>query len=171
MTDEDQKILDGVIVKFAVKFDALKRKYPDPRAYAENEVIKSLHSDVLGTLLATAYAKIDPLNTIFEPGQLNRRLASDVRHAIEHDSESSMGCEETNATPHNFLKPRDLRERVLKKMEDLNIFVHLKGKKEIMQHRRKVKNPPKKIDERGGCPSAYVTTDDVVKMVLLCVFL
>jgi hypothetical protein len=164
LADEDKKILDGVIVKYAVKFQELRKKYPDPRVYVKNEIIKNFDSDaVLGTLLTTAYAKNDPLNTIFEPGQINRRLARDTRHAIEHDMESSVGCEEINHT-HNFLKPRDLREGVLKKVEDLNIFVHLEGKKEIIQHRRKIKNLAKKIDDRGGYPSAYVTSDDVIKI-------
>jgi hypothetical protein len=163
---EDKQILDGVVVKYAVKFQALKQKYPDPRVYVKNEIIKNLHSDaVFGTLLTTAYAKNDPLNTIFEPGQVNRRLARDTRHAIEHDMESSVECEVTDPThTHNFLKPRDLREGVLKKVEDLNIFVHLEGKKEIIQHRRKIKNSARKIGDRGGNPSAYVTTNDVVKI-------
>jgi hypothetical protein len=139
LTNEDKKILERVIVKYAVKFDALKRKYPDPRAYAENVIIKSLDSHGLGTLLTTAYAKIDPLDSIFEPGKLNQRLENDTRHVIEPDRDSSMGYQATSHTSNNFLDPRDLRERVLKKAEDLNIFVHLKGKKAIIQHRRKIK--------------------------------
>jgi hypothetical protein len=162
LADEDKKILDGVIVKYAVKFQELRKKYPDPRVYARNEIIKNFGSDaVLGTLLTTAYAKNDPLNTIYEPGQLNRRLSSDARNAIENDI--SVGCEELNHT-QNFLKPRDLREGVLRKVEDLNVFVHLEGKKEIIQHRRKIKNSARKIGDRGGSPSAYATTDDVVKI-------
>ena len=166
LTDEDKKILDGAIVKYAVKFQAMKQKYPDPSEYAKNEIIKYLHSDaVFGTLLTAAYAKNDPHNTIFEPGQVNQRLANDTRHAIEHDRWSSMGCEETNPThTHNFLKPRDLREGVLKKVEDLNIFRHLDGKKEIVEQRRKMKDSVRKIGDRGGNPSAYVITDDVVKI-------
>jgi hypothetical protein len=62
------------------------------------------------------------------------------------------------------LKPRGLREGVLKKAEDLNIFVHLKGKKEIKEHKRKIKKSDRKIGDRGGNPSAYMTTDDVVKI-------
>jgi len=164
LTDEDKKILDGAIVKYAVKFQALKQKYPDPREYAKNEIIKNLHSDaVFGTLLTAAYAKNDPDNTIFEPGQVNQRLANDTRHAIEHDRGSAMGCEDHTHT-HNFLNPRYLREGVLQKVEDLNIFVHLEGKKEIIEQRRKIKHSVRKIGDRGGNPSAYVTTNDVAKI-------
>ena len=62
LTDEDKKILDGAIVKYALKFQAMKQKYPDPREYAKNEIIKNLHSEaVFGTLLTAHMQKMIPI--------------------------------------------------------------------------------------------------------------
>jgi hypothetical protein len=53
---------------------------------------------------------------------------------------------------------------------NLNIVVHLKGKRNINVHNHKVKNQPTKtptnenIEDRGGYPSQYVISEEIVRI-------
>jgi hypothetical protein len=83
LKEEDKKLLDGVIIKAAVNFHSCLEEYPNPKTYAEKVFLKFLDSKAdIGGALTMIYAKIDPPGNIFEPGQLNRRIANDTRYNI-----------------------------------------------------------------------------------------
>lgn len=156
LTEEDKKLLDRVIIKTAVNFHSCLEKYPNPKIYAEKVFLKFLDSKAdMGALLTMVYAKIDPPGNIFEPGQLNRRIANDTRYTIQSEGDifTTGGDSYSNS---NFLHSRDLSERVLKKNVGLNILIHLKGKKNITLYQSKIKKVRTKaptnenIEDRGG---------------------
>jgi hypothetical protein len=171
LTDEDKKQLDGVIIKYAVEFRSLQNRYPNPKSYVENVVLKRLHSnDNVGVLLSMAYSKIDPRDALYRPTQLNQRLANDTRYTDRLHPNISTVSEDCGISADSFLGPRDLRERVLKKAEDLNIFVHIEGKKNIDAcerniRKKRTKAPPNEnIEDRGGYPSAYASSDEIIRI-------
>jgi hypothetical protein len=167
LTGEDIEILDQIIIKYAVKSYAITKKYTNAMQYAK-KILKDLSSgsDVAG-LFTLAYAKNDSIDRMYRPVELNQRLANDLRNIIERDYEyEAEGGREVSILLHS----RDLRERVLKKLETLGVFMHLEGKQEIKLHEHKVTTPGKKSvdnqngDDRGGYPSAYKMTKDFVKI-------
>jgi hypothetical protein len=170
LTDEDKKQLDEVIVKIAGSYCSLRTKYPNSKTYAENVILKWLDSKAdVGILHTMAYARIDPSGTLVEPGQLNRRLANDTRYTLCNNDVLTRN-EDSPAPTGNFLHPRDLRERVLTKDVDLNMLVHVEGKKSISAYESKIKKQRTKaptnenIKDRGGYPSAYVISDEVMRI-------
>jgi hypothetical protein len=164
LTKEDIDILEKIITRYLVKFYALTQKYPNPKVYAEKVILRRMQSNgTIGTLYVMASAINYPSNHIFEPGQINKKLASDIRNAIGQDYRDLSSEQNDNGLLHS----RDLRERVLDKLEVLGIFVNISGKKEIRQESRSIKkgNTETKIkDDRGGKPSAEKLTDDVKKL-------
>lgn len=78
---------------------------------------------------------------------MNRRLANDTRYTVQCDRDILTTNEESSSSTGNFLHPRDLRERVLKKDVNWNMLVLLEGKKNVSAHKSKIKNnvqrPPK----------------------------
>lgn len=166
LTGEDIEILDRIIIKYAVKFYAIMKKYTNAMQYAK-KILKDLSSgsDVAG-LFTLAYAKNDSVDRMYKPVELNQRLANDLRNIIEQDYDQAEGGREVSILLHR----RDLRERVLKRLETLGVFMHLEGKQEIKRHEHKVRTRRKKSagnqngDDRGGYPSAYMMTKDFVKI-------
>jgi hypothetical protein len=147
----------------------LRKKYLNSKAYAENAILKYLHSKAeVWNLHTMLYARNDPPGTLIEPGQLNRRLANDTRYTLKNDALT--GNEDSTSSTGNFLHPRDLRERVLEKNVDWNILAHLEGKKNISAHKSKIKEKHTKahenqnIEDRGGFPSAYVISDEIMQI-------
>jgi hypothetical protein len=172
LTDEDKDILEQVVIKYAVTFYALIEKYPDPKKYAEKVIVKKLRSDEnIATLYTIGYVRNYPSDYVFRPGQINERLANDIRRTIPKDY---MTFKSKDNEDHfkRFLHPPELRERVLKKLENMDIFIHLEGKKEIKrQEHRKTRRPGKKgslyevgDNDRGGKQSAYKVTEEVKKL-------
>ncbi|MGA9150703.1 MAG: hypothetical protein WBZ36_09000 [Candidatus Nitrosopolaris sp.] len=88
-----------------------------------------------------AYAKNDSVDRMYKPVELNQRLANDLRNIIkqDYDYEAEEGREVSI-----LLHGRDLRERVLKRLETLGLFMQLEGKQEIKRHEHKVRTPGKK---------------------------
>jgi hypothetical protein len=171
LTDEDKKQLDEIIVKIAGSYCSLRTKYPNSKDYAENVILKWLDSKAdIGILHTMAYARIDPPGTLVKPGQLNQRLANDTRYTLQRDDDVSTGNEDSTSSTGNFLHPRDLSERVLTKGVDLNMLVHLEGKNSIRAYGSKIKKQRTKyptnenIKDRGGYPSAYVISDEVMRI-------
>jgi hypothetical protein len=171
LTDEDKKQLDEVIVKIAGSYCSLRTKYPNSKAYAEDVFLKWLDSKTdVGILHTIAYARIDQPGTLVKPGQLNRRLANDTPYTLQYDNDVLTGNEDSTSSTGNFLHPRDLRERVLTKDVDLNVLVHVEGKKDISAYESKIKKqrtkdpPNENIKDRGGYPSAYVISDEVTRI-------
>lgn len=161
LTGEDIVILDRIIIIYAVKSYAIMKKYTNAMKYAK-KILKDLSSgsDVAG-LFTLAYAKYDSVDRMYKPVELNQRLANDLRDIIKqnYDYEAEGGSEVSI-----LLHGRDLRERVLKRLETLGVFMHLEGKHEIKRYEHKVRTPGKKSagnqngDDRGGFPSAYMMT-------------
>jgi hypothetical protein len=167
LTGEDIEILDQIIIKYAVKSYAIMKKYTNAMQYAK-KILKDLSSasDVAG-LFTLAYAKNDSVDRMYKPVELNQRLANDLRNIIEREYEyEAQGGREVSILLHR----RDLRERVLKRLETLGVFMHLEGKQEIKRHEHKVRTPRKKGagnqngDDGGGYPSAYMMTKDFLKI-------
>jgi hypothetical protein len=171
LTDEDRIILDQIVIKYAVKFYALIQKYPNPKKYAENVIVKKLRSDEnIATLYTIGYARNCPPDYVFRPGEINQTLANDIRRTIPQDY-ITLNSEENEDHSKGFLHPRDFRERVLKKLEDEGIFIHLEGKEEIRRQEHKTRRPGKKgssedlrDEDHGGKQSAYKVTEEVKKL-------
>jgi hypothetical protein len=170
LTDEDKEILEQIVIKYAVKFYALIQKHPNPKKYAEEVILKKMHSNAnIATIYTIAYAKNYPSNYLFRPGHINERLANDIRKTIGQDY-ITLELEEREDQVKGFLHPRDLRERVLEKLENYGIFIHLEGKKEIRHQERKKTRLGKKgfsdevRNDYGGKPSAYKLTEEVEKL-------
>jgi hypothetical protein len=171
LTDKDKKILDQVFIKYAVEFYALIKKYPNPKKYAENVIVKKLRSNEnIATLYTIGYARNCPSDHKFKPRQINKTLANDIRRTIPQDY-IRLRSEENEDRSKGFLHPRDLRERVLKPLENQGIFIHLEGKEEIRRQERERHRPGKKRssdevrdDDHGGRPSAYKVTEEVEKL-------
>jgi len=162
LTGEDIKILDRIIIKYAVKSYAIMKKYTNAMQYAK-KILKDLSSGSdVAALFSLAYAKNDSVDRMYKPVELNQRLANDLRNIIEQVNYEAEGDCKANILLHR----RDLRERVLKRLETLSVFMHLEGKQEI---NRQVATPGKKRagnqnGDRGGYPSAYMMTKDFVKI-------
>jgi hypothetical protein len=170
LTDEEKRILDQIVTKYAVELYALNKKYPNPKKYAENEIVKKLRSDGnIAALYTITYARNYPSKHIFRPGELNETLANDIRRTIPEDY-IKLRSAENEDYPKGFLHPRDLRG-VTKKLENQGIFIHLEGKEEIRQQEHKTRRPGKKSssdkvrdDDRGGRQSAYKVTEEFKKL-------
>ena len=93
---------------------------------------------ILQRLYTLTYVINYPSDHIFRPGQINEKLANDIRITIPQDY-LKLESEENQAHHKGFLHPRDLRG-VTKKLESQGIFIHLEGKEEIrrQEHARHV---------------------------------
>jgi hypothetical protein len=172
LTDEDKEILERIIIyKYIAKFYALTEKYPNPKKYAEEVILKKIQSDKnIATLYTIGYARNCPPDYVFRPGEINETLANDIRRTIPQDY-ITLNSEENEDGSKGFLHPRDLRERVLKKLEDEGIFIHLEGKEEIRRQEHKTRRPGRKgssedirDEDHGGKQSAYKVTEKVEKI-------
>jgi hypothetical protein len=168
LTEEDKEILDQIFFKYALTFYALIQKYPDPKKYAEEVILKKIRSDEnIATLYTIGYARNYPSDHKFTPGEINKTLANDIRRTIPQ-AYLTLKLKENEDNSKGFLHPRDLRERVLKKLEDEGIFRHWEGKEEIRRQELKTRRPGKKRsydevrdDDHGGKQSAYKVTEGV----------
>jgi hypothetical protein len=170
LTDEDKQILERVVLKYAVKFYNLTQKYASPKEYVKKEILKRIQSDKdIAALYTLIYAKNYPPGYLFKPGEINQRLANDIRNSIQQDY-GDMTTQTYDDKQHHerFLHPRDLREKVLKNLENYGIILHLEGKDKIRYRQREIRRPGKKSNEvqndRGGKPSAYIITEEVEKL-------
>ena len=158
LTEEDKKIIDQVVFKFAVYFYSLTRKYLNPKEYAEKVVLKSLQSNKgIAALHAIAIARNETPDHVFKPGEINEKLTKGLADFTIEDA------------PNKYLHPRDMRE-VLKGLENEGIFLNITGKKEIRDAQHGRPHPGKKPpsdevhNDRGGKPSAYKVTEEFVKL-------
>jgi hypothetical protein len=158
----DKEILEKVVFMYALKFYALTQKYPNPRKYVENVVLKATPSDE-AALYTIIYTKNNPSNYSFKPGEINQRLANDLLNTIQQNNYhvSAQQPESGRDLIKRFMHPRDLREKVLKNLEDQGILLHLEGKEE---HEKRHPGKPSKKSDRGGKPSLYIATEDFEKL-------
>jgi hypothetical protein len=172
LTEEDKEILDQAVFKYAVKFYALIQQYPSPKKYAEKRILKSIQSDKdIAELHIVTYLRNSASGYIFKPGEINQRLANDIRNSIQNNYRD-MTVTELQDDEHSkrFFNPRYLRENVLKELERYGIILHLEGKHEIKSHQLEKPHPGKRSsskevnNDHGGKPSAYIVTEEVEKL-------
>jgi hypothetical protein len=114
LTTEDKVLLENVVTKYTVKYYSLIQKYPNPKKYVEEIVLKQIHSDnAIANLYVILYAINNPSNQVLLPGEINERLANDIRHAIQQDYSDTLDPFHRE----RLLHPRDLRENVLRTRE------------------------------------------------------
>ena len=167
LTHEDIVILDQIVLKYAVKYYAITREYPDPKNYATKVILKKLQKDCnLDILLSLGYAINDRPDHPHRPGELNQRFANDIRKTIELDFEDEDGI----CVDRHLLRPSVLRERVLKPLEEMGVFLRIAEQKEIDLYEHDARGPGKKASgtkeggNRGGNPSAYVISQSLAQI-------
>jgi hypothetical protein len=170
LNKEDKKILDRAFVNYVAKFYALTQQYSSPKKYAHEVLLKLVKNNSnIATLFTIAYARNSPNGQQIRPGELNEKLANDIRNIFQEQYMGLASELQSNEFSKKFLNPRDLRG-VLKKLEDEGIFIHLTTKEEIImqQHRRshsRGRSTATKIyNERGGKLSAYILADEVERL-------
>ena len=169
LTNEDKQILDQIIIKYALNFFALTEKYPNPKQYAEQVILKKMRYDPnIAILYLISNVRTNPSDSLYKPGQQNEQIANDIRATII-ESYPRLALEDNNSSK-GFLHPRDFRERVTKKLEDAGIFLHLEGKNRIRSQEDETPRPGRKRSsdevhvDHGGRQSAYKTTEEVEKL-------
>lgn len=166
LTAEDRDLLEIVVTKYKVKYYSLIQQYPNPRKYVEEIVLKQIHSDnAISSLYTILYAINIPSNQVLSPGEINERLANDIRHTIQQDFSDTMDPFHRE----RFLHPRDLRENVLRNLENDGILLHLEGKKAITNYLNPTIPAGKKPisvsgHDRGGKWSGYTAAEEVKKL-------
>jgi hypothetical protein len=174
LSSTDKDVLEKVVFLYAANLYSLSKQYPNPKKYVENVLLRTAQSDIaIAALNTIIYAKNNPTDYSFKPGELNRRLANDLVNTIQQNYyDSSVQQPESDRDHMRFMHPRELRE-MFKFLEEHGILLHLKGKKEIVKYKRKslrLNRPGKKSpvvnseNNRGGRPSLYITTEEFVKL-------
>jgi len=162
LTNEDRKILDQAARKLVIKFYSLQEKYSDSKYIAK--ILKKLQSPRNSSYLyALMYANISPVGETFQPQTVNRRLLSDMRSTIEPEHIDVLEKEH----PGLLLHPRDLRERVLKILQDEGVIQHLEEEGEIRGQKRKKRlrgKPKQYVANRGGRLSEYKVSERIDKL-------
>lgn len=169
LTEEDKEILDKVVFKYAITFFNLMQEFPNAKDFAKKVVSKASTSDkYIATLYTLTYIKNSPSNQILRPGEINEALANDIKNHIQQDV--SVEVEKNESNHKKFLNPRDLREGVLKKIEEHDTLLHYEGKQEIRDQLRKRGLLGKKSlsalvpHSHGGKLSVYLVKEDVDKL-------
>jgi hypothetical protein len=157
LTDEDKRLIGQISLKFAAKLFALISKYPNPKDYAEEVILKDVHSkNYSAGVHMLAIIKNATSNRTFKPHEINQKLANIIRnYDVQQDVKSSV-----------LLDPSSLR-RVLKDHEESGTLLHLTKKDEIKEFERETRRPGKKTSsdqDNGGKPSAYLLTEELQKM-------
>lgn len=174
LTSADKEILEKVVFIYAVKFYTLTQQCPNPKKYVKNVLLKAAQSDEkIAALYTIVYAKNNPSNYLFKPGEINQRLANDLLGTIQQNYYNTSAQQpESNRDHLRFMHPRDLRE-VLKVLEHHGVLLRLEGKEEITKYKREklhLNRPGKKSsaigseNDRGGKPSSYITTREFEKL-------
>jgi hypothetical protein len=138
LTSTDKDVLDKVAFLYAAMFYSLKQQYPNPKEYVEKILLKAAQSDKkVAALYTIIFAKNNPSNYLFKPEEINRRLANDLVDIIRQNYNDTLLQDSGSNRDHiRFMHPRDLREKVLKVLEDHGILLHLNGKEEIKKYKR-----------------------------------
>lgn len=166
LTSEDKDLLEIVVTKYEVKYYSLIQQYPNPKKYVEEIVLKQIRSDnAISSLFTILYAINIPSNQVLSPGKINERLANDIRHTIQQDFSDTMDP----FHKERFLHPRDLRENVLRDLENDGLLLHLEGKKRLTNYLHATTPAGKKSislfgHDRGGRWSGYTAADEVKKL-------
>jgi hypothetical protein len=166
---EDKQILDKVVLNYAVKYYALTQQYSTPKKYAEELVKLAKKDDNVAGVFTLAYAKNNPEGQQIRPGELNEKLANEIRNSFQEEYTGLAAQLQNNEFIKKFLNPRDLRG-VLKKLEDHGVFIHLTEKDEIIKLRNgrfgshATSSSTKIYNERGGKLSVYILSNDIERL-------
>ena len=101
---------------------------------------------------------------------MNEKLAKDIGNSFQEQYIGLASQLQNNEFIKKFLSPYDLRVGVLKKLEDLGIFIHLTTKEEILRHQDGRSHSHGRSsstnihNDRGGKPSVYVLADDIERL-------
>lgn len=164
LTEEDKALIGQIFLRYAVKFYAFTVKYRGPKNLA-HMMIKRIRSDVITAALHTiVIAKNTPPDHLFKPKEINQQLRQTIQKSIQQDLEDMML---TQASSNRFLHPRKLT-KVLRQLEKMGIFFHIKTKSEIRdleRGKRRAGKKPSSEDNRdlGGKPSGYKSTKEFEK--------
>jgi hypothetical protein len=170
LTEEDKEVLDKVFLKYAITFYNLMQEFPDPKDCAKKVLSKATQGSdrYFAGVYMLAYIKNAPDNQFLEPGEINKKLANDIKDRIQQDL--SIEVRENESNPKG-LHPRDLSE-ILKKFEENGILVHFEGKKEITDQLHKTHRDLGKKSllsfltqhSSGGKLSVYLVKEDIEKL-------
>jgi hypothetical protein len=170
LNEDDIEILDKVILNYAAKLYALTEQYASPKKYAEEVILKAVDKESnIAAVFTITYVMTSPDGQQIRPGELNQKLANDIRNAFE-DQFTGMTNQFQSNEFKKFLSPHDLRMGVLKKLEDQGIFIHLTTEEEILRrqdgrsHSHEGSSSAKPYNERGGKLSIYILADDVERL-------
>ena len=167
LSEEDIVILDRAFNNYVALFYDLIQRFHDPKIYAE-KVIKMVKSagNVAG-VFTLAYTKNIPEGYQFRPRELNQKLAIDIENTMQEQYESLAKRVEISGST-KLLHSRYLREHILKKLEEMEVFIRLKTKDEILSYQitqpHADKENPKIYGERGGKLSSYIIADEGQKL-------
>src|SRR5215831_3482544 len=116
LNEEDKEILDKAVLNYAAKFYALTEQYSSPKKYAQEVLLKLIKSDSnIATLFTLAYTRNIPDGQQIRPGELNEKLANDIRIVFQEQYMGLASQLQSNEFSRKFLNPRDLRG-ILKKL-------------------------------------------------------
>jgi hypothetical protein len=169
LNKEDKQILDKVVLNYAVKYYALAQQYSSPKKYAEELVKLAKKDGNVAGVFTLAYAKNSPEGQQIRPGELNEKLANDIRNRFQEEYAGLAAQLQNHEFVKKFLSPSDLRG-VLKKLEDHGVFIHLTEKDEIIKQRnersgsRITSSSTKVYNERGGKLSVYILFNDIERL-------
>ena len=165
LTEEDKEVLDKVFLKYAITFYNLMQEFPDPKDCAKKLLSKATQGSdrYFAGVYMLAYIKNAPENKFLEPGEINKKLANDIKDRIQEV--------QGNEGNTNRLHPRDLRQ-ILKKFEENEILIHFEGKEEITDELHKTHRDLGKKSllsvltqhSSGGKLSVYLVKEDIEKL-------
>src|SRR5215207_8762686 len=166
----DKEILERVAFLCAAVFYSLTQQYPNARKFVEKVILTKTVDEKIAIVSTILYARNASSNYSFTPKELNQRLANDLSTIQQNFKD--MLVQQSDGDPKRFLNPRDLREKVLTKLENRGILLHLQGKEKIKNYKREKRRPGRpslKLSiedktDRGGLPSIYITTEEFEKL-------
>jgi hypothetical protein len=171
LNEEDLEILDKAILNYVAISYALMKQYRTPKKFAKKILLNAVKSDSnIATIFTMAYIKNSTDGELIRPGELNEKLANDIRNAFHEQYVGLASQLQNNEFNKKFLNSRALREGVLKKFEDQGILIHLSTKDEIVQRqgkpsRSRGRTASKNVySERGGKLSAYTVAGEVERL-------
>jgi hypothetical protein len=153
-------------MKYAAASYALIGKYPKPKDYAENIILKMFDSKSdLASLHVLAIAKNTIPSHLHKPRKVKETLVNTIQNNLRQDLKDTMSAKEFL----EYLNPRELRNAT-RIVEEMGAFDHLTKKNEIRNLERGTrhagKKPPYSDDDSdlGGKPSAYKVTEEFEKL-------
>jgi hypothetical protein len=167
LTEEDKELIGQLALKYIAASYALIGKYPKPKDYAENVILKIFRSkNDLAVLHVLSVAKNATPSHLHKPREIKQLLVNTIQSSVRQDFKDMKSVQE-------FLEylnlPRELR-KALRGVEDMGAFDHLTKKDEIRNLERGTRHAGKKPsyyeDDRdlGGNPSSYKKRGEFEKL-------